>query len=464
MTTKKTDYASEMNAALGLFKQASVKADVMLNDLDGDVLLMCKKLQDSGYAKEASELESKFRMFKKAETDVLSGKALIDKAHPKSVKVPGVPAAEVMSVVEMKREILQAAKMKDKTAGARNEYLAVAHPKGTKVPGLDVVVPTVEDAKEEILRALGLKKKASGSLIREAQDAPTQAEWETNKAAREAAKHSSSVQDDGSYGTGVSTVATNIVSKMPSTTGGWVAGLQNLVHDGRGVQYAFTYFISTGVVQKLLATKDYGRSERSQSAFNTLVQFMHGISTTWNVNTLIDEATQLPNHRVMPGADEIKSSLNPAYSIAQKIIIASQGGTQALCEFNTDGPVRLIINGQYQPLDYKATSAIQSVEAKKSPTATSSTLSYSKPITQTTAGTQFTIKVSTDGGSYVVVNSNGTTSNVCDFKDSLFDPNNGVEMGSVDKDANGYFRWKDTDGMYFWNNLTGEYIGFVEKK
>lgn len=144
------------------------------NDFTLNILKLCEGLRASGFDKQASELESKFLLFKKEASDIYNtskevGEDLVDAAHPKgSHSLEGVEGdAVVETIVDQKKKIEDIVNKKPTGKFASNKDLLRAVKlvlaEDTEVSKVDsYVIKTLQAAKGNAVAALNEVLKKHG--------------------------------------------------------------------------------------------------------------------------------------------------------------------------------------------------------------------------------------------------------------------------------------------------------------
>lgn len=149
---KKFDIASELSKHVKIPAKIASKTDY--NDLDINIVVIAQELESKGFLKEAIDLKERYVEYKKAER-ALDGDKLLDQAHPKPTKIEGLDV-QVKPIQDLKKDIMKLVGIK--TAGKETPaILNDAHPKSTDVKGTDGEALTVQDAKERIMKLLNTK-------------------------------------------------------------------------------------------------------------------------------------------------------------------------------------------------------------------------------------------------------------------------------------------------------------------
>ena len=158
---KKFDYASELNKVVKTeIKPTKIITD--FNNLDNNIVVICEKLRNDGFLKEAIDLQQTYVQYKRAERE-LDGDKLLDLAHPKPTKIKDLNV-EVKPIQDLKKDIMKLVGIKTAGADKTPKILNDAHPKPTKV--LDTEVLSVQDCKEKIMKLVGIKNAGIKDLVR----------------------------------------------------------------------------------------------------------------------------------------------------------------------------------------------------------------------------------------------------------------------------------------------------------
>ena len=153
---KKFDYASELNKVVKIeIKPTKIITD--FNNLDSNIVVICEKLRNDGFLKEAIDLQQTYVQYKRAERE-LDGDKLLDLAHPKPTKIKDLNV-EVKSIQDLKKDIMKLVGIKTAGADKTPKILNDAHPKPTKV--LDTEVLSVQDCKEKIMKLIKIADTAT---------------------------------------------------------------------------------------------------------------------------------------------------------------------------------------------------------------------------------------------------------------------------------------------------------------